>query len=122
MSDQCIHVDGPPPPWKKMRLDAFPDWTVTNRMNINSNNYDVMDENITTVDNQYENNEDKDGSVDIDDDDDDDDDPDMILLLQIRQKAIDLCGGEEKWEMLDDDSREMLLEMAGSLPDKSPSE
>jgi hypothetical protein len=82
---------------------------------VNNNNYEVTDEdddddemNYTKSNNILHQNAD-------DEDDDDDDDPSVMLLVRILQKAIELAGGEDVWDMLEEDMREQLMTQAKEL-------
>jgi len=119
----CINVsipsypydaEGPPPtpPLKKMRLDDPFRSSVMSL--VYNNNYEVTDEddddemNYTKSNNILHQNAD-------DEDDDDDDDPSVMLLVRILQKAIELAGGEDVWDMLEEDMREQLMTQAKEL-------
>ena len=79
---------------------------------VNNNNYEVTDE-----DDNDEMNHTKSNNIlhQNADDDDDDDDPSVMLLVRILQKAIELAGGEDVWDMLEEDMREQLMTQAKEL-------
>ena len=52
-------------------------------------------------------------------DDDDDDDPYLIRTLKLRSMAVSMAGGEEKWDLLDDDTMRKYLDNAEMLYDEA---
>ena len=120
-----------------MRLDDNPfEGTAMNHININ--NYEVTDKDNDDDDgnhhtksnnahhhhnNDRDNNSDDNNNHNDDDDDDDgddddgddDDDPSVKLLLQILQKAVELAGGEDKWDNMEEDERDEFMKQATAL-------
>jgi hypothetical protein len=85
---------------------------------MNNNNYEVADEDNNEMNHTKSNNvlhQNTDYGDDDDDNDDDEDDPSVMLLVRILQKAIELAGGEDVWDMLAEDMREQFMTQAKEL-------
>ena len=110
-------TEGPPPtpPLKKMRLDD--PFRSTAMSLVYNNNYEVTDEDDNDEMNHTKSNNILHQNADDEDeeDEDDDDDPSVMLLVRILQKAIELAGGEDVWDMLEEDMREQLMTQAKEL-------